>query len=131
MACTRLNLERNPHLCRSRSGRAILFSSVPPGLTFDLITFNQPFFASTVDTYIAATSDGGRPVIVRFLDQVRARLNPGGIVLMSAQSTSGPENDPGLIAAELGHQVNVLVREDVGEISKFIYEIHVDLSSGR
>jgi release factor glutamine methyltransferase len=124
VACTRTNLDRNPHLKPVEVRQSDLFSSVPAGKTFDLITFNQPFFASTEDVYIAATHDGGRPVIVRFLDQAPAHLNEGGIIMMPYQNTSGPENDPRTIAEELGHKVNVLVREDVGAISKFVYEIH-------
>jgi release factor glutamine methyltransferase len=128
VACTRMNCDRNPELKPIEVRQSDLFSSVPPGKSFDLITFNQPYFASTEDLYIAATSDGGRPVIVRFLEEVRGHLNTGGIILMSFQNTAGPENDPKPIAEELGHRVNVLVREDVGEISKFIYEIHYNVS---
>lgn len=49
--------------------------------------------------------------------------------MMPYQSTSGPENDPRAIAEGLGHGVNVLVREDVGDLSKFVYEIRCSLAS--
>jgi release factor glutamine methyltransferase len=120
--CTRMNLERNPHLKPLEVCQGDLFASIPPDKKFDLITFNQPFFAAVDDSYLAPSLDGGRPIIVRFLEQARAHLNEPGILIMSHQTTSGPENDPGAIAAELGLAVKVLVREDVGKISKFVYE---------
>ncbi len=115
--CARANLARNPRLRPIEICQSDLFASIPPEVGFDLIAFNQPFFASTEDIYIAATNDGGRPIIVRFLEAARGHLNPGGTIMMPFQSTSGDENDPRTIAIELGFDVRVLVREDVGEIN--------------
>src|ERR1700678_2432304 len=38
VACTRMNLERNPHLKPIEVRQSDLFSNVPPGQRFDLIT---------------------------------------------------------------------------------------------
>ncbi len=107
--CSRINLERNPHLKPIEVRQGDLFANVPPDQKFDVIVFNQPFFAAVDDYYLAPSSDGGRPIIVRFLEQARAHLNDHGILMMSHQTTSGPENDPGAIAEELGLTVNILV----------------------
>jgi release factor glutamine methyltransferase len=123
VACTRMNLDRNPQLKPIEVRQSDLFSNVPPDQKFDVITFNQPFFAAVDDYYLAPSLDGGRPIIFRFLDQARAHLNEHGVLIMSHQTTSGPENDPAAIAEELGLTVKVLVREDVAKISKFVYEI--------
>jgi release factor glutamine methyltransferase len=128
VACCRLNLERNPRCKPVEVRQSDLFASVPPGKMFDLITFHQPYFPSTEDQWIAATADGGRAVIFRFLGEVRAHLSANGVIVMAFQNTAGSENDPKPIAEGLGHDVNILIRENVGEISKFVYEIQYDFA---
>jgi release factor glutamine methyltransferase len=130
VACCRKNVERNAPLGPIEVRQSDLFSNVPIGKSFDLVTFHQPYFPSTGGQWIAATADGGREVIVRFLEQVGRHLAPQGKIMMAFQNTAGPENDPGPIAEELGHTASAIWREDAGTISKFIYEIRYGFGQG-
>ncbi len=74
---------------------------------FDLITFNQPFFADTPpkrDTIAASMLDDGS-LLRRFFEQAPAFLNEGGIIVMPFYSKAGDTNNPAVQALQYGFEV--------------------------
>ncbi|WP_437970174.1 methyltransferase [Sorangium sp. So ce260] len=123
VACTRENAARNP-LLEVRAVKSDLFAAIPPGTTFDLIVFNQPFYPSTTRRGVFGMArDGGRAIIERFLTQARGFITRESVILMPFSQMAGSENDPGAIAAQLGYTSRIVHRESDGPYAHVIHEI--------
>jgi release factor glutamine methyltransferase len=123
ISCTRKNHEQNAHVGPLTIARSNLFDAVPPSLTFDLVVFNQPFAPAVAQGVCGCGSDGGYEITRRFLVEVRSRLAPGGSVVMPFSDRAAPENDPALVARELGYPTTTLLHAYYEESNNFIYEI--------
>ncbi|WP_437727217.1 methyltransferase [Sorangium sp. So ce861] len=123
IACTIANVARNPPL-RVRAVESDLFASIAPGVKFDLIVFNQPFYPSTTPRGVfGMRRDGGRAITERFLIQARGFVARDSVILMPFSQMAGAENDPGAIAARLGYTSRVVRRDDDGPHAHVIHEI--------
>ncbi|WP_437579696.1 methyltransferase [Sorangium sp. So ce887] len=123
IACTTENAARNPPL-RVRAVESDLFAAISPGTTFDLIVFNQPFYPSTTRRGVFGMKrDGGRPIIERFFTQARGFITPETVMLMPFSQVAGEENDPGVVAAQLGYTSRIVHRESDGPHAHVIHEI--------
>jgi release factor glutamine methyltransferase len=125
IACARKNHEQNPHVGPLTIAVSDLFDAVPPGLRFDLVLFNQPFAPAATEAVCGCGSDGGYEISRRFLVDVRPRLAPGGSVVMPFSDRAPPENDPALVAGELGYETRTLLHAYYEESNNFIYEMRV------
>ncbi len=123
ISCARQNHEQNRHVGPLTIAVSDLFDAVPPGLSFDLVVFNQPFAPAGTKALCGCGSDGGYEISRRFLVDVRARLAPGGSVVMPFSDRAAPENDPALVARELGYETRTLLHAYYEESNNFIYEI--------
>ena len=121
--CTRRNLEQNGHVGALTIARSDLFAAVPPSVTFDLVVFNQPFAPAADQGVCGCGGDGGYEITRRFLLDARTRLTPGGAVVMAFANRAPPENDPALVAHELGYTTRTLLHAYYEESNNFIYEI--------
>jgi release factor glutamine methyltransferase len=103
VACTRHNAKRNGanHIETVESD---LFMSLPKGLIFDLIVFNQFYYPSDID-WFGPSWDGGAHIVTRFFDDAAKWLAPDGVILMSFADVAGAENDPAPIAMARGFSV--------------------------
>ena len=90
---------------------------------FDLVVFNQPFAPAAAEALCGCGSDGGYEITRRFLVEARSRLAPGGSVVMAFSDRAAPENDPALVARELGYATRTLLHAYYEESNNFIYEI--------
>ena len=123
IACTKRNLEQNPHAGPLTVARSNLFDAVPPFVRFDLVVFNQPFAPAADQGVCGCGSDGGYEITRRFLVEARSRLAPGGSVVMPFSDRAAPENDPAFVARELGYLTKTLLHAYYEEANNFIYEI--------
>jgi methylase of polypeptide subunit release factors len=122
-ACCRLNLDRNPHPAPVTVVQSDLFENVNPASPFDLILFRQPHFPGVGDEHIPSYTNGGAPLIRRFLSQARDYPSPGGVMLMAFQDTAGEVNDPKNVAADMPVRVRTIFQEREMEINHYIYEL--------
>jgi release factor glutamine methyltransferase len=121
--CTRKNLAQNPHVGPLTIAMSDLFEAVPPSVAFDLIVFNQPFAPAAGHGVCGCASDGGYEISRRFLVEAAPRLAPEGCVVMPFSDRAPPENDPALVARELGYTTRTLLHAHYEESNNFIYEI--------
>jgi release factor glutamine methyltransferase len=123
ISCTRKNLEQNAHVGPLTTAVSDLFEAVPPSVGFDLVVFNQPFAPAVAQGVCGCASDGGYEISRRFLVEAPSRLVPGGSVVMAFSDRAAPENDPALVARELGYATRTLLHAYYDESNNFIYEI--------
>ena len=102
-----------------------MFERAPNGFfTHDLIVFNQPFAPATDGEQLCGCGfDGGYEISRRFLLEARGRLMPGGRIVMPFSDRAPPENDPALVANELGYDTRTLLHAYYEEANNFIYEM--------
>jgi len=107
VACTRLNVARNgvPDIHIHESD---LFAAVDPGVRFDLIVFNQPYYPCTRDPIFGLGADGGAAIVRRFLIEAERRLSPNGVLIMPFSDMAGPENSPRTIGEAMGFRCTVI-----------------------
>jgi len=123
ISCASKNHEQNSHVGPLTVAVSDLFDAVPPGLRFDLVVFNQPFAPAATEAVCGCGSDGGYAITRRFLVEVPSRLAPGGSVVMPFSDRAASENDPALVARELGYDTRTLLHAYYEESNNFIYEI--------
>jgi methylase of polypeptide subunit release factors len=123
IACARKNLDQNPHVGAVTIAVSDLFSAIPPSLTFDLIVFNQPFAPADSEGVCGCGSDGGYEISKRFLTETPRHLMPGGSVMMAFSDRAARENDPALVARELGYRPRTLLHAYYGNSNNFVYDI--------
>ncbi len=123
ISCASRNHEQNRHVGPLTIAVSDLFDAVPPGLTFDLVVFNQPFAPAATEALCGCGTDGGYEISRRFLVEVRSRLAPRGSVVMPFSDRAAPENNPALVARELGYETRTLLHAYYEESNNFIYEI--------
>ena len=123
VACTKKNLEQNAHVGPISAAVSDLFDAVPESTEFDLVVFNQPFAPAAGDGVCGCGSDGGYEITRRFLVEARSRLAPGGSAVMAFSDRSDAENDPAVVARELGYETKTLLHAYYEESNNFIYEL--------
>jgi release factor glutamine methyltransferase len=123
VSCTSKNHEQNAHVGPLTIAVSDLFNAVSPSIRFDLIVFNQPFAPAAGRAVCGCSSDGGYEITRRFLVEAPSRLVPGGSVVMAFSDRAAPENDPALVARELGYTTRTLLHAYYEESNNFIYEI--------
>lgn len=121
--CTRMNAVQNRDVGSIQIVCGGLFEAIPPGMRFDLITFNQPYAPSNGEPICGCGEDGGYDVTKRFLVEAPAYLNEGGSIIMTFSDRVSPENDPKRVGTELGYSVVTLLHATYNESNNFIYEI--------
>jgi len=121
VACSRKNAERNG-LTNVRVEQSDLFSAVDPGVKFDLIVFNQPYYPSTHEVIFGLGFDGGREIIERFMSEVPEYLAEGGALIMPFSDMAGPEHNPEPIVTSYGYTSREVFRTHDGTFTHMIYE---------
>jgi len=103
--------------------RSDLFLSVPCDIKFDLIVFNHPYYAIKGARIMGMGCDGGRPIIARFLQNVREYCASPVTILMPFSSIAGSDNDPSTIAKDLGYAVETIDVQHNQGMEHFVYQI--------
>jgi len=67
--------------------------------------------------------DGGRPIIARFLQNVREYCASPVTILMPFSSIAGSDNDPSTIAKDLGYAVETIDVQHNQGMEHFVYQI--------
>lgn len=127
--CARKNAERN-ELTGVRVEQSDLFSAIDPGVVFDLIVFNQPYYPSTHEVIFGLGFDGGRAIIERFMQEVEPYLAPQGVLIMPFSDMAGPEHDPSKIVPQFGYSSKKVFDHHDGTFSHLIYEFQRALFEG-
>jgi release factor glutamine methyltransferase len=123
VSCTRKNHEQNAHVGPLTIAVSDLFEAVPASLAFDLVVFNQPFAPADGQGVCGCGADGGYELTRRFLVEARSHLASSGSVVMAFSDRAAPENDPALVARDLGYPTKTLLHAYYEESDNFIYEI--------
>jgi len=123
VACTLKNLERNPHAGPVTVVQSDLLTKIPADKKFDLIMFNQPFAPGDQRRPCGCGPDGGYEICRRFMLTASEHLSRDGVLLMPFSDRAAEENDPELVAKELGYAVKTLLREYYDGATNMIYEI--------
>lgn len=120
--CTLKNIKRNK-LQPIKVARSDLFLQIPKSVKFDLIVFNQPYYPATEEVIFGLGFDGGKEIVVRFLEQTKDYLTDKGVIIMPFSDIAGKENDPKIIAEKLGWLVKVIYRTSSEGMEHRIYEM--------
>jgi release factor glutamine methyltransferase len=122
--CTRKNVARNrADVGTVHVAQGDLFESIPAGATFDLITFHQPYAPGEGEPLCGCGPDGGYEVTKRFLSTAPAYLSDRGAILMAFSDRAPAENDPKLVARELGYRVTTLLHRYYSASHNVVYEL--------